>query len=50
MSAHTLDEIRDATNKGWVLGNNRFQQQVEVATGRIVSPQQRGGDRKSEKF
>ena len=31
MPAHTLDEIRDATNKGWVLGNNQFQQQVELA-------------------
>ena len=50
MPAHTLDEIRDATNKGWVLGNDQFQQQVELATGRIASPQQRGGDRKSESF
>ena len=50
MPAQTLDEIRDATNKGWVLGSNQFRQQVEVATGRTASPRQRGGDRKSEKF
>ncbi len=46
----TLDVIRSATNKGWVLGDVRFQQQVEKTTGRSASPRQRGGDRKSEKF
>jgi putative transposase len=50
MPAHTLDEIRSATNKAWVLGDVRFQQQVEKTTGRSASPRQRGGDRKSEKF
>ena len=25
----TLEEIRDATNKAWVLGENRFKQQIE---------------------
>jgi putative transposase len=50
MPSHTLDEIRSATNKAWVLGDARFQQQVEKATGRSAAPRQRGGDRKSEKF
>ena len=43
----TLKEIRDATNKAWVLGDNRFKEQIEQRTGRRVSPQLRGGDRKS---
>lgn len=46
----TLTEIRDATNKAWVLGNNGFKKQVEQQTGRRSSPQKRGGDRKSEKY
>lgn len=48
--AYTIKEIRDATNKAWVLGCEKFKQQVEVQTGRRASPQMRGGDRKSEKY
>jgi putative transposase len=47
---YTIKEIRDATNKAWVLGDSRFKQQIEVQTGRRASPQVRGGDRKSEKY
>ena len=50
MSRQTLDEIRNATNKGRVPGDAEFQQQVEEATGRATSSRQRGSDRKSEKF
>jgi putative transposase len=50
MPQHTLDEIRSATNKAWVLGDVRFKQQVEEATGRAATPRKRGGDRKSVKF
>jgi putative transposase len=46
----TLQEIRDATNKAWVLGKNRFKQKVEQQTGRRASPLARGGDRKSKTF
>jgi len=50
-SAHVgesaLQEIRDATNKAWVLGDNRFKQQIELETGRRASPLAKGGDRKS---
>jgi len=48
--AYTIKEIRDATNKAWVLGCDRFKQQIEIQTGRRASPQVRGGDRKSEKY
>ncbi|MEO0442807.1 MAG: transposase [Pseudomonadota bacterium] len=47
---NAIENIRNATNKGWVLGDTRFQQQVEKVTGRAASPRRRGGDRKSEKF
>ena len=45
-----LQEIRDATNKAWVLGDSRFKQQIEQETGRRASPLAKGGDRKSIHF
>lgn len=50
MAEKTLEEIRNATNKSWVLGDETFRCQIEKVTGRITAPRQRGGDRKSEKF
>ena len=50
LSKETLSEIRSATNKAWVLGNDRFKEQIEAQMGRQASPKQRGGDRKSERF
>lgn len=47
---YTLKEIRDAINKAWVLGEDRFKKQIEKQTGRRTSPNMRGGDRKSEKY
>src|SRR5512139_164511 len=46
----TLDEIREATNKAWVLGSDRFKQRVQKQLDRRIEPSVRGGDRKSEKF
>jgi putative transposase len=46
----SLTEIRDATNKSWVLGDNCFKQQIEEQTGRRASPMPRGGDRKSKAY
>ncbi len=46
----TLDEIRNATNKAWALGNDRFQRRIEALLARQAGPKHRGGDRKSEKF
>lgn len=46
----SLNEIRDATNKAWVLGNDRFKQRIQKQLERRVEPNARGGDRKSEKF
>jgi len=47
---HTLEEIRDALNKAWVLGDDRFKEQIEKQTGRRASPMKRGGDRKSKGY
>jgi putative transposase len=38
-----LEEIRDATNKAWVLGENKFKQQIEQQAGRRASPLGKGG-------
>jgi putative transposase len=50
LSENSIAEIRDATNKAWVLGNDRFKQRIQEQLGRRVEPKARGGDRKSEQF
>ncbi len=45
-----LAEIREATNKAWVLGSDRFKERIQKQLERRVEPAARGGDRKSEKF
>lgn len=47
MLERDLAEIREATNKAWVLGDERFKAQIEAKTGRRTVPRGRGGDRKS---
>ncbi|MEH6491689.1 hypothetical protein [Halopseudomonas sp.] len=47
MPERVLTAIRDTTNKGWVLGNDRFKAQIEARTGRRTTPLGRGGDRRS---
>ncbi len=41
-----LEAIREATNKAWVLGNDRFREKVEALAGRRSAPQPRGRPRK----
>jgi putative transposase len=50
ISEKTLEDIRESTNKSWVLGSDRFKAQIQAKTGRVTAPRARGGDRKSEKF
>lgn len=37
-----LNEIRDATNKGWALGNDRFRGEIARLAGRRAAPECRG--------
>ncbi len=46
----TLDEIRAATNKGWVLGTERFRKAVEEVLDRPTAPRPKGGDRRSKAY
>jgi len=50
IDSRILNEIRQATNTEWVLGNARFREHIEALTGRQVQPKSRGGDRKSVKI
>ena len=45
-----VDEIRLCTNKGWIIGNEKFRQQIEYAFGRKINGETRGGDRRSISF
>ncbi len=46
----TLEEIRNATNKAWVLGDDRFKYKIEALINRQVQPKARGGDKRSQKY
>ncbi len=50
ISERTLAEIREATNKAWVLGSDRFKQRMQKHLGRAVESAGHGGDRKSEAY
>ena len=46
----TLEEIREATNKAWVLGGDRFRDKIERLLNRRTSSKPKGGDRKSKDY
>jgi putative transposase len=50
LSENSITEIREATNKAWLLGSDRFKQRIQEQLRRRVEPKARGGDRKSEEF
>lgn len=42
----TLNEIRDATNKGWALGNDQFMEKISMAVSRRAAPLPKGRHKK----
>lgn len=50
LESQDIQTIREATETGVVLGNDRFKELVEVALRRCVDRRSHGGDRKSETF
>ena len=50
MDAKTLDEVRMAGNKAWVLGSEHFKAKIAAQLNRRATPAARGGDRKSEEY
>jgi len=45
-----VEEIREATNKAWVLGGDRFKAEIDSLMDRQIQPKSRGGDRRSDLF
>lgn len=45
-----LDQIRECTNKSWVLGSSKFKVQIEATANRRIESLGRGGDRKSQRM
>jgi putative transposase len=50
LSGKIIEEIRDAANKGWALGDPGFLQKIEAMLDRPVQRRAKGGDRKSENY
>ena len=50
ISEQTLVDIRESTNKAWVLGSDHFKNQIEKQLNRRSIPKSKGGDRKSEAY
>lgn len=50
ISEKQLEEIREASNKGWVLGSDYFKTKIEEKLQRRTTPLPRGGDRKSKQW
>ena len=45
-----LNEIREATNKSWVLGSDYFKEMIKKEINRPINPRDKGGDRKSRVY
>jgi len=50
LNEQTLKAIREATNRAWVLGGDRFRNEIEDLLQRQAAPKTRGGDHKSKSF
>jgi len=50
MELKILQEVREATNKCWTLGDSQFKHAVAQQLYRRVEPSHKGGDRKSRKY
>lgn len=46
----TLEAVRTASNKAWVLGSKHFRDKIAMQLNRRASPLPRGGDRKSGEY
>lgn len=46
----SLEEMRETTNKGWVMGSDHFKQKIASQLNRRVDKLNKGGDRKSDEY
>ena len=50
LNERTIEAIRQATNKAWLLGGPRFLSEIEPLLNRRAAPKPRGGDRRSASY
>jgi len=50
MDESTITQLREATNKAWVLGRDSFKQKIDAQLNRRADKMDRGGDRKSKAY
>lgn len=50
MDQKTMDEVRTAANKAWVLGSKHFKTKIATQLNRRAAPLAKGGDRKSAQY
>ena len=50
LSPNDLNNIRQQTNKGWILGSERFKNQMKEKISRPLEAKIKGGDRKSQQY
>jgi putative transposase len=50
ISSASIKEIREMTNKSWVLGSDYFKQRIQGQLNRPAMPEAKGGDRKSKRY
>ena len=50
MPEKLISEIREMTNKSWVLGSDRFAAGIQAKLSRPVLPRSKGGDRRSKAY
>jgi len=43
-------QMREATNKAWVLGSEHFKQKIAAQLNHRIGKLEKGGDRKSDEF
>lgn len=50
LHSRVTNKIREAANKSFILGNDKFKEQIETQLGRAITAKARGGDRKSKDY
>lgn len=50
ITVETLSDIRESTNKSWVLGDKKFKRKIAAKTNRAVESIGHGGDRRSKEY
>jgi len=50
LGEEVLEHILVAMNKAWVLGDQRFRDQIQAQLRRRVAPKTKGGDRRSKHY